>query len=201
MLQINNQNNLNFGQLNLIRIPKKSFKKPDDIKSCVIEFNKQMCKIEGGQIGRTTLGLYINQLLHIYFGKKIRSTTHLEGHSGLNLLHKPLEEHYHSFVLATGDENTKLLKLISKENIRKKARDVVSLQDYNKYKQEIYNNQTQYMSLTDKIICFRKYAIQKALDLVARETHDAFSGTKIHEYRNNNKNELESIKDKLGLSK
>ena len=192
-------NNTNFGQLNLIKIPKSSFKNPDNLNKCAMEFDKQMSKIQGEKFSSTTIGFYIDQILYTYFGKKAKTCFHLEGTHGVNLLHRPLEKDYHSFIYTTHEENDIFLKLLSKENINSKIRQVVNWEDYKRYKHEIYGNNTNYMNLIDKILCLRAYSFKKTLDIIAQDSHKAFAGTRIHEFRVGSIKELAGIKDLLGL--
>ena len=191
-------NNTKFGQLNLINIHKSSFKNPDNLRKCAIEFEKQMSKIKGERLSSTTIGFYIEQILYAFFGKKAKTSFHLEGIRGVNLLHKPLEKDYHSFIYATHEDNEKLLKLLSKENINSKIHQVVNLEDYKRYKQEIYGNETGYMDLIDKILCLRAYSIKKTFDFITQESYRIFAGTKIHEFRIGSIKELAGLKDLLG---
>ena len=82
---VNQNNNTNFGQVNLVRVSKKAFKNPENMKACKRDFIIQIDKINGDKIGGTKIGHYINQILFLLTNKKHDSIIHMEGYR-MNLI-------------------------------------------------------------------------------------------------------------------
>ena len=101
---VNSNTNYNpsFGQVNLVRVSKKAFSKPEDLKACSREFGRALDKASGN-----IFGVFDNVLALIGLGKLAKTTHFLSGFKGVNIFGKPAAEGEHVFCVLTGaDKNT-----------------------------------------------------------------------------------------------
>lgn len=192
MLSVTNQNSPSFGQINVIRVSKKAFSKPENFRNCAIEFVNGINKAQGNLIGRTKAGFYLQQILY-RLGMKNKSATALLGYLESMPIKAELEEVYHSFAFFTGKDNDIYTDLYrsNKKQVVNKTRESLKQAKWQRYGVDIEGMPT-----------FKEYIIgAKAIaNKYMSEIHQkAFENAKVKEFRINNLDELKNIKSKLGL--
>ena len=198
MLKVDTDNP-SFKQINLVKVSRKAFKNPEDLKACEREFDIQLHKISGDKIGASKLAYYINEILAFLSLKKTKFSTHLEGRR-FRAIEKSPEKDYHSVVVYTGEDQEKLRNILSKQNIRKQAKIIASEYTFDKY-MEPFNNVIRFMTPADKELCFSKYMteqIKLAFEYLSKQARNVFKDSKVNEFKINSFEEMRELKDKLG---
>ena len=111
MLSAVNQNvncNPSFGQVNIVRVSKKAFSNPEDLKACSKEFGKVLDKASGN-----ILGGFDKYLALFGFGRKAKTFHNLEGIKGINIVRLQGKEDEHTFCVLTGAEKDVAAKMSS----------------------------------------------------------------------------------------
>lgn len=130
-----NNNQLNFGSVNLIQVSKKAFKNPDNAKAAAIEFTKKANKATGENIlsGLLTLmGIGKKHTKHISYLEQpghtvIEESLRKNGNYSINWLSqntdipikKSLSSEHHSFTILTKEHKDKASPILGLKNTMK----------------------------------------------------------------------------------
>lgn len=195
----------NFGQVNLIQIPKKVFYNPENFRMCSKEFSKAVDKTTGSGFifGRlmenllTLLGLGGKRTSKIYTQLESRSYAlcesllnkmgysleWLEQNTGTKLK-KPLNKDMHSFYLLTNEHKDGMLSYVKVGNTFKLMMPHL--------KEGVLKHPSDNQMST-------LYAAAKVGEKLDKQFEEVIAGSKIHEFKLENLGELKEIADKLGV--
>lgn len=195
----------NFGQVNLIQIPKKAFQNPENFRMCSKEFSKAVDKTTGSGfiLGRlmenllTLLGLGGKRTCKTYTQLESRSYSMcesllnkmgyslewLEQNTGTKLK-KPLNKDMHSFYLLTNEHKDGMLPYVKVSNTFKLMMPHL--------KEGVLKHPSDNQMST-------LYATAKVGEKMDKQFEEVIAGSKIHEFKLENLGELKNIADKLGV--
>jgi hypothetical protein len=199
MMKVDN-NSPSFGQVSLVRVAKKAFKNPEDLKACEKEFDIQLNKARGDMIRGSKLGFWVEFIQQFLFPKSVKFITSLEGLRIRGIDTLP-EKDYHSFAIYTGEDAPKILGIMSKKNGRRIGKKAAAEYTFENYMEQ-FSDVKRYMSPADKALCFKKYMteqMKRGKEMLTRHIRDAFNGSKVHEFRIDSLDQIINLKNKLGF--